>query len=746
MHPSLQLSNLSKLPPLLRKRADDALNGSHDAFHALTHIEKMNRTTRRLIIPVFYTTLDPAHIGELHQLESLDPEELARRLSRAFQSLQSISILNRGDIPPAAFMDLWPRVWQCIDFLDAVRGHYPSRDASCTFALFMEVFATFLEAANTDDRRAISKTPGIYVLIGTAWSYLARTEHSNGLRLISIILYIYTADDVEPTDAAFFDGIVAGAGGTWTDLASTVVTHLKHAIPYRDSPTPDDDGKSLPGVARFLYNYVATTNSQPDFHEALFKQGIIPALITICLARSSWKVSDLVQPLALSVVIAIIFTHSFHYNRITEALREGFFLALFSVVPRSYEIHQPQLCHLLDAHLPACTVIFTLLRELEASFAEVKDLDPALHFRTPALLHAWRGFVKLLEERLQLARERKTGTKFRACDNFQCGQFRNKDQLKRCSGCQTTYYCSRECQKADYRDGGHRGDCWEFQQHHRDHVSHHDAKNRSFFRALLNHDYAHQQEKIALMLLAKMHAHPQENTCTVFSYIAREVRSDGRMRVHIVNGILRGNGGGGLVIPLRTTGELFRGLRQIAERMPPSTDERPIDLRPYRAEVQRLVASESPRILPASGSLLLCSAAVKSKAVWRKQMAKWQEELQAEEEDESERIKLETRKMMRMVFLEVPASISVPTATAAHIRCRGSSWLPTTLANLFSGAIAQPFGPPARRAKVMSEEALYMELLTTDIFGAPSSSLSCASVYRADHDRISGLAAPIIKP
>ncbi|KAJ7191607.1 hypothetical protein GGX14DRAFT_600008 [Mycena pura] len=56
---------------------------------------------------------------------------------------------------------------------------------------------------------------------------------------------------------------------------------------------------------------------------------------------------------------------------------------------------------------------------------------------------------------------------------------------------------------------------------------------------------------------------------------------------------------------------------------------------------------------------------------------------------------------------------SVPTA---RVRRRGSSWLPTTraLANLFGGAIAWPFGRPARRAKVVSEEALYMELLAAE--------------------------------
>ncbi|KAJ7191651.1 hypothetical protein GGX14DRAFT_600121 [Mycena pura] len=49
-----------------------------------------------------------------------------------------------------------------------------------------------------------------------------------------------------------------------------------------------------------------------------------------------------------------------------------------------------------------------------------------------------------------------------------------------------------------------------------------------------------------------------------------------------------------------------------------------------------------------------------------------------------------------------------------RLSTRSAPRLPTTLANLFGGAIARPFGRPARRAKVVSEEALYMELLAAE--------------------------------
>ncbi|KAJ6546775.1 hypothetical protein B0H10DRAFT_2243447 [Mycena sp. CBHHK59/15] len=98
---------------------------------------------------------------------------------------------------------------------------------------------------------------------------------------------------------------------------------------------------------------------------------------------------------------------------------------------------------------------------------------------------------------------------------------------------------------------------------------------------------------------------------------------------------------------------------------------------------------------------------VKSKAAWHKQTAKWEKELREEE-------------------LERDADGSVggddedddkdlpPTVSATPRTCRHPSWFPMTLAKLFGSAVARPIGKPARRPRVVLEEALYMELLAAE--------------------------------
>ncbi|KAJ7227341.1 ribonuclease H-like domain-containing protein [Mycena pura] len=95
------------------------------------------------------------------------------------------------------------------------------------------------------------------------------------------------------------------------------------------------------------------------------------------------------------------------------------------------------------------------------------------------------------------------------------------------------------------------------------------------------------------------------------------------------------------------------------------------------------------------------SVVVRSRAAWRRQMVKWQEELrEAEEEEEEEE--------------EKSGESGEDKAPIAPRTRRVRPWLPISLSNLFSGTPERAIGRPVRRPKVVSEEALYMELLAAE--------------------------------
>ncbi|CAK5276915.1 unnamed protein product [Mycena citricolor] len=93
------------------------------------------------------------------------------------------------------------------------------------------------------------------------------------------------------------------------------------------------------------------------------------------------------------------------------------------------------------------------------------------------------------------------------------------------------------------------------------------------------------------------------------------------------------------------------------------------------------------------------SVVVRSKAAWRKQLGEWQAEMH----------ELDQVSDSRDTDIDQPLP-GIPTPNRPRAQ---RSWLPSTLASLFGGVVSKPI-VLGRRTRVVSEEALYMELLEAD--------------------------------
>ncbi len=70
---------------------------------------------------------------------------------------------------------------------------------------------------------------------------------------------------------------------------------------------------------------------------------------------------------------------------------------------------------------------------------------PTIH---RVILRMAQHIVKVIEENLE------TRLRDRICDAENCGQ---REGLKTCNGCYVAFYCSKQCQKKDWK--GHKGVC-----------------------------------------------------------------------------------------------------------------------------------------------------------------------------------------------------------------------------------------------------------------------------------------------
>ncbi|KAJ6463125.1 hypothetical protein C8R47DRAFT_1225248 [Mycena vitilis] len=515
-------------------------------------------------------------------------------------------------VPAAAFPDIWARVWPWIEFQDEYRDYVPGIDLlpeTERYSLYMALL-DFL-GGNALENRLTDTTVGSYVVAGRAWRCLIHAEEDRGFDHVCHFLAagLLRSDKWDPRP---FEELVMGAGGTWRDLAWLVVTHIERVIPR---VIADHTVHHL-GAILHLAGNIREGEWNPAFQSALLAEGIVTALTTASLGLSSSPLAAVEMELGFKGIALGLTTHLISNPRhrwIAESLRAGLLPTAFSTGAARHEENVGLwLRELLEDILPAATVYHSVLSELRVSLAAVGDRDATASFDDPAMLEHWKNLVELVDERLQVVDLHTAGSLevTRVCDHTECDREASEmRQYKRCSGCRTSYYCSQRCQIIDWRYGGHRHRCRQLAlRRNRDSCI--SAKDRSFMRALVHHDYTANREQIALDQLLHMRENPAEIPCTMFDYTegycaiyllshgeldaefsadaARAEAWGGRMQLHLVKVVEGEDSSRTWSIPLRSAdAELVRGLRSIAESLPSDTTED--DLEQYRPRIQALL-------------------------------------------------------------------------------------------------------------------------------------------------------------
>ncbi|KAJ7649497.1 hypothetical protein DFH06DRAFT_1208370 [Mycena polygramma] len=617
MHPSLRLSNVSKLPSALRRTATAAASGSPRELQKL--VEDLRKALvppeyRTLLLPPFYANLDPAEIPLI--LESLDAtpiqtEAIRFRIVQVLGNLKIVSILGRlNSVSLDAFVDLWLRVWPWIEFLDEYQDHVPGIEHFSRTQRYSIYVALLLLFRHQNEASALmDSTGGAYVVVGKAWSHFVHRYGEDARHLYDVCHFLSFSHGLWGNDGAReqnpfpFKGLITGAGGTRTDFASLVVSHLDRVV---GDPDPRQIVDSGAGILLVL-------GSDLSLRDALLVQGIVPPLTTAVLALSS-SPSDIHAVVLDTVFPALIdCLRCFPCHRwVTESLRAGLLRIVFSrpYFPKSGDC----LRALLDpgSALSRSTVYHSVLSQLRSSLLEIRDRDAAAAFGDPEILEHWARFLALAENRFQVVDLYNTGasTFMRACDNMECAKIERKRNLKRCGGCLRSYYCSQICQAEDWRRGMHRQWCGVISlARHRDLEVR--ARDRSFLRALLHHDYLARREDIALRHLPSLKMNPSGAPHTLFDYTAgtcgeinladyqgddshydgdaaRLVTSGGRMELHFMATFNGREEAQIWKFPLHLAStELIQGMRAIADTVPPNAT--PKDLELYRPLVRDLL-------------------------------------------------------------------------------------------------------------------------------------------------------------
>ncbi|KAF7324314.1 MYND-type domain-containing protein [Mycena sanguinolenta] len=381
MHASLNGLNLSMFPQSLRvirlssaqsphefiglkMRATAAASGSHDETLALiSDIEDMAPKHRPLLIPVFCVGLKPANIPRiLARFDSFGWTSIRSEIVQAHLCLRGIWELgNHKAIVTGAFVDLWKRIWPWVEFLDEYEETLSDEDfldGETRYSGFLSLMR-FLRG----DKAAahlIDSTPGLYVVVRSAWRHFIDAEDEAGLADVSYFLGLLFKND---WNAPTFDELIIGAGGTRSDLASIVVSHITHVLPDPDSPVTSQTIFHLVGIVYIVASESVTGYQDPEFQDDLLSHGIVAALTTAvrALCRSTLETAGIELKGLLPALVDQLSLCSPTY--LPESLRAGLLDIIFTSQHR--EVMSSSLTALLENVLPPATVYHSVLMELQ---------------------------------------------------------------------------------------------------------------------------------------------------------------------------------------------------------------------------------------------------------------------------------------------------------------------------------------------------------------------------------------------
>lgn len=416
-----------------KKRANAAAHGSAEDLSFLFEGIRFGipRYCIPLLLPAFYSSLDPVEIPTI--LDRLDSprnvEPIGLRITRTLVGLRAIAALSMVQgIPPAAFVDLWLRIWRWIEFLDTYRDHLPGADIlsdTPTYIMYLALFRLF----QRDDEafRLIETSAGVYAVVGRAWSLLFRahdTAAEDG-SFDEVCDFLALSSGLTQQDPAIFEDLVFGTGGTRTDIASLVVLHIRRVLPNPDSTVTEATLSQLSGIENILIR-----EWDDAFREALLSEGIVRALTIAsrALGCSTWPRAEILLNSLFSALVMAL--RSFPSHRwIPESLRAGLLLVICSYGSNSESKLDDEpseqieifLAYLLQNLLPPSTLYYSVLSQLRHSIAAVHERDAAQTFRKSTLFEHWVHFLNLVEDRMHVVGQYNAGilTATRGCDNLE---------------------------------------------------------------------------------------------------------------------------------------------------------------------------------------------------------------------------------------------------------------------------------------------------------------------------------------
>ncbi|KAJ7652431.1 hypothetical protein DFH06DRAFT_535848 [Mycena polygramma] len=606
MHPYVSLSSLPHLPVPIRGHATAAAQGSLQGLNrvvALAQHPDVSPRQKCCFLAAIYPNLDAGGIPEIGTFDVLVPTSDVRdavaRASLALQALRSIH-----QILLQAFKDIWPDIGPGPSFYTRSTSNYLGWTAGALLRRSPVIWSGLSTIFRTSkvyenffpcpiNLPGLSGS-GVHSMLVEAWASslrLGQDEPSpTDYGSICLCVLAFLENYWDPPKHRDFAEILDGAGGSMEDLASLFVRHIDRILSFPERPPSEELTYLVNGIFEVASRLEDANRSDQTgritltpFCAALLHRGIIPSTIVLISAFCNYTEPPPMATLDKCLLLLVqILDSAEGYRHLPTALEAGLLKCLIYMADLDYRFTEAYLTAFWDEVLPSSLVYYHVLSHMERALSEAKKMAKSSNFKSSPKFAAWKKFKELATQRLEvLAQFDSPGyVTQRACENMKCNRICEKVHFRRCSGCQSAYYCSAQCQRSDWSSGGHRESCALNRSLSLNPHSSLDVKERNFLRALLNHDYKgmikFQARMQQLQILNEQH---DAKYFTVFNYanaleigvfsvndpefhevtgaarwahdVARVVKGDGLLSLQVV--VLREGGAARyFIVPLRT--------------------------------------------------------------------------------------------------------------------------------------------------------------------------------------------------
>ncbi|KAJ7267762.1 hypothetical protein C8J57DRAFT_1509863 [Mycena rebaudengoi] len=451
-----------------------------------------------IFLPVYYANLDPAGIPTAAGLDSWTTH--VSPINRALLSLEGTTHLWAASYrwPDGLLSALWPRIWSWAHFLDVynetILPFIPLSEVDA-YSLYMRSILDIL--TNSTEVPLASFPPGIRMLFGRAWRItLPPIPGRNTMAHSDVVRFLGT--NTESGRPCNFRAYLQGVG-TVNDFAALIIRHIAHAMP---DGTPIYLHFQLSGMLRML---VERNDHSGPLHMALLDHGIVRWTIKIICHFADSFAEQTVELIAMCFTLLQRAFDAFpSYPAVAEALESNTFITLISRCAQRQGTHwNHYFRRLFETVLPRSMVSYQV-RELSRCRIDEQRLLPVLDFQDAELSAAWERFNTLATATISILQAYDSGAyqAIRACDNMKCGRLCGWNEIKRCSSCHQTNYCSVRCQSIDWRVDGHRAICQRLRPLRLAEYALPSARDNSFLHALIHHLH---EVRIVAWCIEKVH-------------------------------------------------------------------------------------------------------------------------------------------------------------------------------------------------------------------------------------------------